>query len=170
LYDATVGPVPPDDQLRGLMRRLVRTMGALEPHPERHEHAGVQVSTSEVFALGELLEAGPLSQQDLGARLGLEKSTVSRLAAGLEKRGWLERQRQDGDRRLYRIGLTTAGTDVARRIGAELRDHHAGLLDRLSPAEREGLLVGLAGLIRELQADHERAGHDGAGHRHPETP
>ena len=40
---------------------------------------------SEVFALGELSEEGALSQQDLAGRLGLEKSTVSRLAAGMER-------------------------------------------------------------------------------------
>jgi DNA-binding MarR family transcriptional regulator len=154
LYDTTTGRVFPDDELHQLLRRLIRAMRLLEPDPDNHVHAGVHVSTSEVFALGELIEAGPLSQQDLGTRLGLEKSTVSRLAAGLEKRGWLERERADDDRRLYRLRLTEQGTDIARRIGQELHSHHAGLLHRLNPAERDGLVVGLAGLIRELQAEH----------------
>ena len=75
----------PDDELRRLLRWLVRAGGLLEPH----DHDGVRASASEVFALAELTEAGPLSQQQLGERLGLEKSTTSRLAAGVERRGWL---------------------------------------------------------------------------------
>ena len=59
----------PDDELRRLLRWLVRVGGLLEPH----DHDGVRASASEVFALAELTEAGPLSQQQLGERLGLEK-------------------------------------------------------------------------------------------------
>ena len=66
---------------------------------------------SEVFALGELAEASSLSQRDLGVRLGLEKSAVSRLAAGMEERGWLSREREPANRRLYRLSLTEQGRE-----------------------------------------------------------
>ena len=146
----------PDDELRRLLSHLVRAAGLLEPEPEPHEHAGVRVSTSEVFALGELVEAGSLSQQELADRLGLEKSTVSRLAAGLEQRGWLTRQRDAANRRFYRLHLTAEGLDVARRVGEELRAHHSRLLSHLTPVERHALTVGLNGLIRVM---HEHVGH-----------
>ena len=131
---------------------------------------------SETFALGELVEAGALSQQELAARLGLEKSTVSRLAAGMQERGWLSRERDADDRRLYRLTLTAHGRDVADRVGAELSEHHARLLARLSDEERHALGIGLAALVRELAAGHPghehdatsttRAQHDGHGHEH----
>jgi DNA-binding MarR family transcriptional regulator len=142
----------PDDELRRLLKHLIRFGGMLEPNPAPHEHAGIRVSTSEVFALGELAQVASLSQQELGLRLGLEKSTVSRLAAGMEGRGWLQREREPANRRLYRLSLTAEGRDVARRVGDDLRVHHANLLDQLTPAEREGLSIGLAGLIRTLEA------------------
>ena len=145
----------PDDELRRLLQHLIRVGGMLEPNPAPHEHAGVRVSMSEVFALGELSEGISLSQHELGARLGLEKSTVSRLAAGMEQRGWISREREPANRRLYRLSLTDEGRDVARRVGDDLRAHHAGLLEQLTQAEREGLAVGLAALVRVLEA-HER--------------
>jgi DNA-binding MarR family transcriptional regulator len=157
----TTGSDFPDDELRRLLSHLVRAAGLLEPSPEPHQHAGVRVSTSEVFALGELIEAGSLSQQDLADRLGLEKSTVSRLAAALEGRGWLSRERDDANRRFYRLRLTAEGQDVARRIGAELREHHSRLLDQLTPVERHALAVGLGGLVRAMR-EH---GHRWTGHR-----
>ena len=102
----------PDDELRRLLRWLRpgrRAAGAARPRR-------VRASASEVFALAELTEAGPLSQQQLGERLGLEKSTTSRLAAGLERRGWLERVRDPANRRYYRLALTPAG--AARQRGS----------------------------------------------------
>jgi DNA-binding MarR family transcriptional regulator len=92
---------------------------------------------SEVFALGELSEAGALSQQDLAWRLGLEKSTVSRLAAGMQARGWLSREREPSNRNYYQLCLSAEGQDVARRVGQDLSDHHAQLLDLLTPGNEK---------------------------------
>ncbi len=109
---------------------------------------------SEVFALGELSKEGTLSQQDLASRLGLEKSTVSRLAAAMEARGWLSREREATNRRYYQLRLTAEGQDVARRVGQDLRDH---LLDLLTPQERQALTTGLTGLVRAMEShDHRR--------------
>jgi DNA-binding MarR family transcriptional regulator len=76
---------------------------------------------------------------------------VSRLAAGMERRGWLARERDRGNRRLYRLRLTPEGRDAARRVGDDLRARHAALVAELTPAERAGLALGLAGLIRAFQ-------------------
>ena len=156
----------PDDELRRLLQHLVRAGGLLEPNPAPHEHGGVHVSMSEVFALGELSEAGSLSQQDLAWRLGLEKSTVSRLAAGMETRGWLSRQREPTNRNYYQLRLTAEGQDVARRVGQDLSDHHAHLLDLLTPRERQALTTGLTGLIRAMESHgHPRGQTPGAKDR-----
>jgi len=151
----------PDDELRRMMRWLVRVGGLLEPH----DHDGVRASASEVFALAELTEAGPLSQQQLGERLGLEKSTTSRLAAGLERRGWLERVRDPANRRFYRLALTRAGRTAAERIGAHFSAQHERLFAELTVDERHALLHGMSGLARVVE-EHHRHHHTppGAGH------
>jgi DNA-binding MarR family transcriptional regulator len=140
----------PDDELRRLLRWLVRSGGLLEPH----DHDGVRASASEVFALSELVEAGPLSQQQLGERLGLEKSTVSRLAAGLERRGWLERVRDPANRRFYRLALTPTGLHAAERIGGHFSRTHEDLFAGLTREERDGLVLGMSGLARVIEQHH----------------
>ena len=109
---------------------------------EPHEHAGLKLSLSEVMAMGELSEVEAMSQHELGRLLGLEKSTVSRLAAALERRGWIIREREPSNRRVYRLQLTDVGRTVADRLGEDLRAHHQQLLGALTPTEREGLTVG----------------------------
>ncbi|MGH3738258.1 MAG: MarR family winged helix-turn-helix transcriptional regulator [Micromonosporaceae bacterium] len=155
MYETTVGETAfPDDWLHRLLRGLVRAGGLLELH-----HHGL--SLSETFALGELSEAGTLSQQELADRLGLEKSTVSRLAAGLERREWLIRERDPANRRYYRLRLTALGREAARRVGGHFHAVHARMFAALTPAERAGLRRGLGGLIRFLEA--ERSRHSGHG-------
>ena len=136
----------PDDVLGRFLRRLARH-GLLEPH----DHAGFEVSLSEILALGELVDVEGLSQQQLGEFLGLEKSTVSRLAAGLEGRGLLVRERDPANRRYYRLRLTDTGRTLAEQIGAELHEHHRVLLSAMSPEERAGLALGLTGLLRAME-------------------
>jgi len=74
----------------------------------------------------------------------------------MEARGWLSRQREPANRSYYQLRLTAEGRDVARRVGQDLRDHHAHLLDLLTSKERQALTMGLAGLIRAMES-----------HRHP---
>jgi DNA-binding MarR family transcriptional regulator len=143
----------PDDVISRLLRRLVRWGGLLEPH----DHAGIEASRSEVLALGELSATGQLSQLELGEALGLEKSTVSRLVAGLERRGWVVRRRDPANRRYVRLELTRAGTDVAAHLGAHLCAHHRALLGELTAEERHALAVGLTALDRAIRRHHRPA-------------
>ena len=88
------------------------------------------MSLSEMMALGELADVESMSQQELGQLLGLEKSTVSRLVVGLQRRSWVGRERDPANRRFYRLQLTPEGRTVADRIGHDLRAHHEQLWGR----------------------------------------
>ena len=140
----------PEDELRHSLRQLIRLSRILEPQSRGGSHA----SLSEVMALGELAEVERMSQDELAQRLGLEKSTVSRLVAGLVDRGWVSRARNPDNRRLYRLQLTDDGHAAATQIGKELRARHTELLNGLTPAERHGLTIGLAGIARVLKNQH----------------
>jgi DNA-binding MarR family transcriptional regulator len=145
----TVGrdrPLFPDDVISTLLRRLVRAGGLLEPH----DHPGVHASLSEILAMRELVDMPGLAQNDLADRLGLEKSTVSRLVAGLERRGWVRRDRDPGNRRYLRLSLTDEGAATARLIGRHLHEHHRAMLAGLTHGELEALVVGLTALARVL--------------------
>jgi DNA-binding MarR family transcriptional regulator len=135
--------------LHSLLMDLVRSTGLLQPHLD----PGTQPSLSEIFAVHELDVHGPITQQDLADRLQLEKSTVSRLVAGLEARQLLVRERDPDNRRSYRLRLTDAGREAHREVTSTFRAHFIGVLDRLSGDEREALELGLTALLRALGAD-----------------
>jgi len=116
--------------------------------------AGVpQLSSSEARALIELVKARGIAQGELASLLGLEKSTVSRLAAGLERKGWIRRGRDEGNQRYVRLYLTADGGAVAARLWNAWQSRQARILGALTPEERDGLSAGLRGLVRGLAAE-----------------
>jgi DNA-binding MarR family transcriptional regulator len=110
-------------------------------------------SASEARALIELVAARGIAQGQLGTLLGLEKSTVSRLAAGLERKGWVRRGRDEANQRYIRLYLTPEGSRVAARVWSAWQTRQARILAALTVEERAGLASGLRGLIRGLAAE-----------------
>ena len=116
--------------------------------------AGIpQVSGSEARALIELVKARGIAQGELAGLLGLEKSTVSRLATGLERKGWVRRGRDGDNQRYVRLYLTAEGGVVATRLWEAWMSRQARILDALTDEERVGLSAGLRGLVRGLAAE-----------------
>ena len=142
----------PEPELDRLLLALLRLVGPAEP-----EISGVPavpaLSASEARALIELGGAHGIAQGELAGLLGLEKSTVSRLAAGLEQKGWIRRGRDGGDQRYVRLYLTAEGSAVASQVWQAWQSRQARILAGLSAEERAGLASGLRGLIRGLAAE-----------------
>jgi len=131
-----------------LLMDVFREMGA---HRPEQVLPGWSLSLSEIYALDFLAERAPLSQQELGAALSLEKSSVSRLVQQLEQQGWVVRERDARDSRLRLLRLTEAGAQIAEHLQRHMSAAHATLFERLTPHEQAALLEGLIALRRALQ-------------------
>ena len=84
-----------------------------------------------------IIAAAPgLSQQELAAKLGMYASRLVAVIDDLEKRGFIERQPSNTDRRLYALHLTKSGKEQLSAIGTIAREHGRDLLDGLSDEER----------------------------------
>jgi DNA-binding MarR family transcriptional regulator len=167
------------DRLLARLLRVVNPAAVPEEQGERPvtEHTAATeagfpaVSASEARALIELLTARGIAQGQLAALLGLEKSTVSRLAAGLERKGWLRRGRDEENQRFMRLYLTPEGRVIAARVWQAWQSRQARIMAGLSAEERAGLAAGLRGLVRGLAAEgllEDAAAPDPAGN--PGTP
>jgi DNA-binding MarR family transcriptional regulator len=69
-------------------------------------------------ALALLADEGPLSQQRLGERMGVDRTTMVALVDGLERGGLVERERNPDDRRAYALRATPRGRSVLGRAAA----------------------------------------------------
>lgn len=136
------------DPLHGLLVDLLRYADVLHPDQPTRGHP---VPMTQVFALHELDTDAALSQRDLADRLGLEKSTVSRLVAEMETAGLLKRERDPENRRYYRLRLTARGRAAHARTRDALHDRYHRLVSMMTTTERDALRTGLAGLVRVLR-------------------
>ena len=126
---------------------LVRELGV---HRTDATPDGEPISMSEHQALMELSAGDELSQTALADRLRLEKSTVSRLAAQMEGRGWLERNRDTADARLVRLRLTPRGREVAGHLAEVRAGRLRGMLGAIPEADRDSVVQALRVVTRAL--------------------
>jgi DNA-binding MarR family transcriptional regulator len=138
-------------RLHQLLMDVVRAAGLLQPDQTL---AGHPVSLSQAFALHELDAATPLSQRDLAERLGLEKSSVSRLAAEMERNALLVRERDPDNHRQYRLRLTDHGRATHARMAATFHHRYQRWVATMTPSERAALLKGLPALVRVIRQHH----------------
>jgi DNA-binding MarR family transcriptional regulator len=146
--DTVGGPGADADPLHELLVELLRYASVLHPDQPARGHP---VPMTQVFALHELDTGAGLSQRDLADRLGLEKSTVSRLVAEMETAGLLKRERHPDNRRYYRLRLTARGRAAHARMGNAFHDRYHRLVSMMTTSERDALRTGLAALIRVLR-------------------
>jgi DNA-binding MarR family transcriptional regulator len=119
----------------------------------RSERPGDSVSLSALGVLATLRRRGPLLAVELAALERLKPQSLTRLLAGMERAGLIERQPSALDGRARTIALTASGRATLRRDLEARRDWLAGAIARtLSSGEREQL-VRAAQLMLKVSED-----------------
>jgi DNA-binding MarR family transcriptional regulator len=132
------GPAATDvSSVQDALMRFVRNFGLHQPD---RTPCGQPLPVSEAHALAELARDGRLRQVELGRRLRLQKSTVSRLVTNLTTRGWVRRSGADDDGRGVTLELTDAGVQAAARQAEARSDRFAALLARV-PEDRRAAVI-----------------------------
>jgi DNA-binding MarR family transcriptional regulator len=144
------------ERVHDLLMELIRVGGLLQPD---QTFEGEQVSMSQAFGLHLLDTDAPLSQRDLAEHLHLEKSTVSRMVAQLERKGLVVRERDPANRRLYRLRITRAGRAVHNRLRTAIQQQYVDWVAAMTDNERAALVTGLSAFIRSMRtaSDADRA-------------
>jgi DNA-binding MarR family transcriptional regulator len=66
-------------------------------------------------------EWAPLTQAEVGTRLGMDANTTSQIVRGLERRDLVQRARHAEDARAMALTLTESGLETARTASADAR-------------------------------------------------
>jgi DNA-binding MarR family transcriptional regulator len=93
-----------------------------------------------------LREGGAASQAALGRALGIDRSDLHAVLNDLEERGFVERVRDEGDRRRNKVAMTDVGGRALERLDARVQAAQDELLAPLSPRQRQDLVRWLARL------------------------
>ena len=109
----------------------------------RTAEAGLGLTTGEGRVLLNVRRTGPIRQNLLAERLGVEAMTLSGLVDRLESKGYVERQPDPADRRAKLVTLTEAGTEVVARLEPIAASIRADAALGIDPDDWQRLLVAL---------------------------
>lgn len=100
--------------------------------------------------LATLGQYGTMTATAVGAHSAMHKTKVSRAVAALEKRRWLTRSADEGDRRIEHLTLTKAGENIYREMVPLAKAFEADLLAQLKEKDKSALKSGLRALESRL--------------------
>ena len=139
-----MSPDPRVEALRRFNRLYTRRIGALQAG-----HLDTPYSLTEARVLYELAHREVPTLSSLARELQLDAGYLSRLLAGLERRGLLARRRAAGDGRRQLLRLTGKGVRAFAVLESRTREELGGLLQAL-PGEARARLVAALGAAESL--------------------
>jgi DNA-binding MarR family transcriptional regulator len=138
-------------RLRAAIRGLVRRFGV----SERADVSCCGVTVAQAAALEALSGHGPMRLSDLGRRLGIAPSTLTRNLERLVEAGLVSRSADARDARSARVRLTAAGRRAARGVAVQDEGFARQVLERI-PAERRAVVMeSLAELLAAVRGATE---------------
>lgn len=110
------------------------------------------LTNARMMALAAVGVAGTCSMTDLALRLSLPAPLATRVADELVARNLVERVDDPSDRRRVLLQLTESGHAALHTVHGEVEQLVSTVLDRMTEAETEALLLGLHAFLRVLHA------------------
>ncbi len=139
-------------RLRAGIRALVRRFAV----SERADVACCGMTVAQAATIETLAATGPLRLGDLGRRLGITPSTLTRNLARLIESGLVERETDAEDARASRVALTVAGRRAAEQLAEQEADFGREILERLPPDRRQAVVLALQDLLVAVREATER--------------
>jgi MarR family transcriptional regulator, organic hydroperoxide resistance regulator len=137
-----------DRHVRQLLAAYPRIYFACHTRHVKDPATGSEVSAHQASILDHLDEVDPVSMTDLAGHMGVTVATMSLAIDRLERRAYVRRDRDPGDRRRVLLRVTAAGVRVreAKSVLDPVRVEQ--VLAQLPHADREAALKGLDLLAR----------------------
>jgi DNA-binding MarR family transcriptional regulator len=118
---------------------------------ERADVACCGVTVAQAATLEILRRAGPLRLRELGRRLGVTPSTLTRNVSRLEADGLVERAADPADARSWHVSLTRRGQVAAQEVERQEIAFARQVLARLPAASRAAITAGLGRLLAAIR-------------------
>lgn len=112
-----------------------------------------RTTNTQCHLLTELGRAGPVPLSELGTRVILEKSWVSRAVEAMVERGLVTKEPNPSDARSWLVTLTDEGARTVEELNRTLDAHAEQLLGSLGTGERRAVENALSLLMKLLQED-----------------
>jgi DNA-binding MarR family transcriptional regulator len=132
---------------------LLREVARMYTRAQRVVADCCRTTSTQCHLLTELARSGPLPLSELGTRVCLEKSWVSRAVDAMVERGLVSKEPNPSDARSWLVTLTDEGVRTVHELNRTLDSHAGQLLSSLSERERSTVERSLLLLMKALRED-----------------
>ena len=132
---------------------LLREVTRLYVRAQRNAADCCGTSPTQCQVITELGRTGPVPMVELGRRLCLEKSWVSRAIDGLVAEGLVSKQPNPDDSRSWLVRLTAAGNRRLKALNEQIEAHAERVLNHIASGQRARVQQSLIVLLDALRAD-----------------
>jgi DNA-binding MarR family transcriptional regulator len=117
------------------------------------QKSDVEATPSQISALATIDRLGPLTIGELSAAERVQPPSMTRIVAGLEELGLIQRETDERDRRVARVRVAPLGQRLLERSRSKKNAYLAARLGSLSDEERATLAHAADILERLLESD-----------------
>lgn len=132
------------------LRRIIRAVD-IHSHKLATQH---KITGPQLACLLTIKEEGPLTSANLAKKVYLSPSTVVGIIDRLEEKKWVERNRDNKDRRQVYISITAAGQQLIEAAPSLLQDTLSSALMELPEIEQVAIVLSLEKLVDLMEARH----------------
>jgi DNA-binding MarR family transcriptional regulator len=143
-----------DDRQAARLREMIRLMVRRFSLAERADMQCCGMTVAQAATL-EALTEGSLRLGELGTRLGIAPSTLTRNLKRLEERGYVSRRQDASDGRARRVALTASGRRAAAGVVEQERQFARSVLAHLPHHTAEHSLEVLGELLAAIRTATE---------------
>ena len=131
-----------------VQRAVHRSKSLHKPQPSA---VATRLTMAQLRALITLDDGGQLTVGQLAERLGIGMSAASSIIDRLVEEGLADRRQDPVDRRRAVVRATPAGSESVTALRQGPKEVVLAVIGRMTPAEREHLLLGMRGFARAAE-------------------
>ena len=130
-----------------LIQKLVRVMQIFE----RDQIKPFGFTTSQCYVLLELKKNQGLTMNELSEKMNLSTSTMTRIISNLVRDGYIEREKDQSDRRIVIVKLTEEGIMAAEKLDESIMNYYQKIVYNLPEGKVEEVLNSVELLINAFE-------------------
>ena len=135
------------------MQALRRIIKALQDYSQDISNQ-FGITGPQLWALKTIFQHGDLSLSELSKRMYLHPSTMTGVVDRLEKKGFVVRKRDEGDRRVIKLQLTPQGAHLIKKAPNPIQGKMIYGLRRLKRHELDSIFRAVQKLTEIMEAQH----------------
>jgi len=142
-----------DLAITGVMQSLRRIFKAIQDYSQE-VYNKFEITGPQLWALKTISQNENLYLSELGKRMYLHPSTITGLIDRLEKKGYVERSRDQKDRRVIYVQLTPKGKRIVKKAPNPIQGKMIYGLGRLRREELNSIYDSVSKLVEIMEAQN----------------